>query len=64
MERSAHIAPISARHPVGARVPRPADNWHGRDRAHVERLGILGLIIVIRTFLTFSLQNEIEGRLP
>jgi uncharacterized membrane protein len=29
-----------------------------------ERLGILGLIIVIRTFLSFSLQIEIEGRLP
>lgn len=29
-----------------------------------ERLGILGLIIVIRTFLSFSLQIEIEGRWP
>jgi uncharacterized membrane protein len=29
-----------------------------------ERLGILALIIVIRTFLSFSLQIEIEGRWP
>jgi len=29
-----------------------------------ERLGILGLIIVIRTFLSFSLQIEIEGQWP
>ena len=29
-----------------------------------EKLGILGLIIVIRTFLSFSLQIEIEGRWP
>lgn len=29
-----------------------------------DRLGILALIIVIRTFLSFSLQIEIEGRLP
>ena len=29
-----------------------------------ERLGVLGLIIVIRTFLSFSLQIEIDGRLP
>ncbi len=29
-----------------------------------ERLRILGLIIVIRTFLGFSLQIEIEGRWP
>ena len=28
------------------------------------RLGILALIIVIRTFLSFSLQIEIEGRWP
>jgi len=28
-----------------------------------DRLGILALIIVIRTFLSFSLQIEIEGRL-
>lgn len=29
-----------------------------------ERLGILAVIIVIRTFLSFSLQIEIEGRWP
>lgn len=29
-----------------------------------ERLAVLGLIIVIRTFLSFSLQIEIDGRLP
>ena len=29
-----------------------------------ERFGILGLIIVIRTFLSFSLQIEIEGQWP
>lgn len=29
-----------------------------------ERLGILGVIIVIRTLLSFSLQIEIDGRLP
>jgi uncharacterized membrane protein len=29
-----------------------------------EHLGILRLIIAIRTFLSFSLQIEIEGRLP
>jgi uncharacterized membrane protein len=29
-----------------------------------DRLGILAVIIVIRTFLSFSLQIEIEGRLP
>lgn len=30
----------------------------------LERLAVLGLIIVIRTFLSFSLQIEIDGRLP
>ena len=30
----------------------------------LERLVVLGLIIVIRTFLSFSLQIEIDGRLP
>jgi uncharacterized membrane protein len=29
-----------------------------------DRLGILALIIVIRTFLSFSLQIEIDGRWP
>ncbi len=29
-----------------------------------DRLGILALIIVIRTFLSFSLQIEIEGMVP
>ena len=29
-----------------------------------DRLGVLALIIVIRTFLSFSLQIEIEGRWP
>lgn len=29
-----------------------------------DRLGILAVIIAIRTFLSFSLQIEIEGRLP
>lgn len=29
-----------------------------------DRLGILAVIIVIRTFLSFSLQIEIDGRLP
>jgi uncharacterized membrane protein len=29
-----------------------------------DRLGILALIVVIRTFLSFSLQIEIEGRWP
>ena len=29
-----------------------------------DRLGILAVIIVIRTFLSFSLQIEIEGRWP
>lgn len=27
-------------------------------------LGILGVIVIIRTFLSFSLEVEIEGRLP
>lgn len=30
----------------------------------VENLGVLGLIVLIRTFLSFSLQVEIEGCLP
>lgn len=30
----------------------------------LERLAVLGLIIIIRTFLSFSLQIEIDGRLP
>ena len=30
----------------------------------LDRLAVLGLIIVIRTFLSFSLQIEIDGRLP
>jgi uncharacterized membrane protein len=30
----------------------------------VENLTVLGLIVVIRTFLSFSLQVEIEGCLP
>lgn len=29
-----------------------------------DRLGILALIVVIRTFLSFSLQIEIDGRWP
>lgn len=29
-----------------------------------DRLGVLALIIVIRTFLSFSLQIEIDGRWP
>jgi uncharacterized membrane protein len=29
-----------------------------------DRLGVLAVIIVIRTFLSFSLQIEIEGRWP
>lgn len=30
----------------------------------LERVGSLGLIVLIRTFLSFSLETEIEGRLP
>lgn len=30
----------------------------------LENLAVLGLIVLIRTFLSFSLQLEIEGRLP
>lgn len=30
----------------------------------IENLVILGLIVLIRTFLSFSLEVEIEGRLP
>ena len=29
-----------------------------------ENLGVLGLIVLIRTFLSFSLEVEIEGRFP
>jgi uncharacterized membrane protein len=29
-----------------------------------KNLGVLGLIVLIRTFLSFSLEVEIEGRLP
>ena len=29
-----------------------------------ENLGVLALIVLIRTFLSFSLEVEIEGRLP
>ncbi len=29
-----------------------------------QNLGVLGLIVIIRTFLSFSLEVEIEGRLP
>jgi len=29
-----------------------------------ERLGILAVIIIIRTLLSFSLQIEVDGRLP
>jgi uncharacterized membrane protein len=29
-----------------------------------ESVGLLGLIVVIRTFLSFSLETEIEGRWP
>ena len=29
-----------------------------------QNLGVLGLIVLIRTFLSFSLEVEIEGRLP
>lgn len=28
------------------------------------RLGLLGLIVLVRTFLSFALEIEIEGRLP
>lgn len=30
----------------------------------LENVGVLGLIVLIRTFLSFSLQAEIEGRSP
>ncbi len=30
----------------------------------VENVAVLGLIVLIRTFLSFSLDVEIEGRLP
>jgi uncharacterized membrane protein len=30
----------------------------------VHNLGVLGLIVVIRTFLSFALEVEISGRLP
>ncbi|MEV6964696.1 DUF1622 domain-containing protein [Hamadaea sp. NPDC051192] len=30
----------------------------------VENVAVLGIIVLIRTFLSFSLQVEIEGRLP
>ena len=30
----------------------------------IENLWVLGLIVLIRTFLSFSLEIEIEGRLP
>lgn len=30
----------------------------------LESVGILGLIVVIRTFLSFSLEIELEGKLP
>lgn len=30
----------------------------------LESVGSLGLIVLIRTFLSFSLEAEIEGRLP
>lgn len=30
----------------------------------LESVGVLGIIVVIRTFLSFSLDVEIEGRLP
>lgn len=29
-----------------------------------QNLGVLGLIVIIRTFLSFSLEVEIEGRFP
>jgi uncharacterized membrane protein len=29
-----------------------------------ESVGLLGLIVLIRTFLSFSLETEIEGRFP
>ena len=30
----------------------------------LESVGVLGLIVVIRTFLSLALQLEVEGRLP
>jgi len=30
----------------------------------IDNLAVLGLIVLIRTFLSFSLEIEIEGRLP
>ena len=30
----------------------------------IENVGVLGLIVLIRTFLSFSLEVEIEGMLP
>jgi uncharacterized membrane protein len=30
----------------------------------LENVGVLGLIVLIRTFLSFSLDVEIDGRLP
>jgi len=30
----------------------------------IENVGVLGLIVLIRTFLSFSLEVEIEGTLP
>ena len=30
----------------------------------IENVGVLGLIVLIRTFLSFSLETELEGSFP
>ena len=30
----------------------------------LENVGVLGLIVLIRTFLSFSLETELEGSFP
>ena len=52
--------------PAGPGVPgRRGHHRHGsRWEPTLDNLAVLGLIVLIRTFLSFSLEIEIEGRLP
>lgn len=42
----------------------PGANRHRELRHAIGRVGVLAFIVLIRTFLSFSLELEIEGRFP
>jgi len=58
-------APTWARDPAGPGAPR--HRRHHRDRGHpatFQNLGVLAVIVAIRTLLSFTLELEVSGRWP